>query len=143
MISAKRSGRNIPVESSDMDKDPDEDQQIPLSSALKPGDTIKTELKLKTLKDVKIRAALCRLIINKKSTSGGRHSKRIYENEVEDLSVRGRAVSQNRVLSCSFEQRLPVGYEASSRLCFWIIEMEVKAEGAPDYLQQKLLTVSP
>ena len=142
VILAKKSGRNVRIESRDMDKDPDEDRQIPLPSTLRPGDTIEIELKLKVLKNVRIRAAQCRILINKKRTSGGRHSKRIYENEMEDQSVRGRAISRNRVLTCSFEQRLPVNYEASSQLCFWILEMEVKAKGAPDYLQQKLLAVS-
>ena len=70
------------------------------------------------------------------------HARRIYENVAQDATVKGQALQAGKALSCTFEQRLPVDVEPSSDRCFWAVEVEVRAEGAPDFLHRQPLTVA-
>jgi hypothetical protein len=100
------------------------------------------QLELKPLKDIVVLEARCRLLVEEKSSSGSSHSRHIYENVVEDLAVKGRALRGQKKLSCTFEQRVPLDIEVSSNRCFWSVEVEVSAKGAPTFLHEQSLIVA-
>lgn len=99
-------------------------------------------LELKALKDLEVREGRCRLLAEAKRTSGSSQTRRIYENSVEDVAVKGKALRAQTKLSCAFELWVPLDVEVSSDRCFWSIEVEVAAKGAPRFWHKQSLTVA-
>jgi hypothetical protein len=108
----------------------------------KRGDLLTIRLGLKALKASTVREARCALVVEEKASSGSTRAQRIYESVAEDATVKGQALQAGKKLSCTFEQRLPVDVEPSSDRRFWAIEVEVRADGAPDFLHRQPLTVA-
>jgi hypothetical protein len=106
------------------------------------GDHLAIRLELKALKASTVQEARCRLLVEEKRTSGSKHSRSVYENVVEDRSVKGQTLRAQKKLSCTFEQPIPLDVEPSSNRCFWSIEVEVGAKGAPRFLHRQSLTVA-
>jgi hypothetical protein len=119
-----------------------EGSEIGVETPVKPGTHLAIRLELKALKDLKVSEARCRLLAEEKATPGSSHTRRIYENVVEDSAVKERALRGQKKLSCRFEQRVPVDVEVSSDWCFWSIEVEVAAKGAPRFWHKHPLTVA-
>ena len=130
--------------SMDMDHDEGEaeDYGHQKSTRFRRGDMLGIELKLTSLKPMEILNARCTLIVEKRSKTDRDLLKVVYKNAVEDVNHSGRTVRQNQTVTYRFEQHLPVGQEVSSYSDIWRLQLEIRAKGAADFLQDVPLKIT-
>ena len=122
--------------------DLDVDEKSQKSSHFHRGDTLGIELNLKSLKSMEIIEAHCTLILEKRIKTDRDRLKVVYQNAVEDITIRGRLVNQNQTVTYRFEQFVPVEQKVSSYNDLWALRMEIKAKKAADYIQDIPLKIT-
>jgi hypothetical protein len=105
------------------------------------GESIQIRATVQVLKALRVRRAASTLIVEFGPTSGLRRQRRVVRSFQEMGALRNRRYDAGQTIEMVFEHRLFPDLPPSSAGCSWRVEVEARARGAPDYLQQKRIRV--